>query len=317
MKKVYYRGRSQQPVPKWVATLVITALSLIAIVAVVLAMAHLNANNPNAGQLPSGSQDLETPEPTPEPAPVPEPSPEPEFESPTMARLLAASATPGHLLRAQVGSCTAGGGAVEVSTDSGATWTNGSLAKTEIAQVLQLNGVEPAVDRLVGLDADCEPVTAWSFIGGVDWGVEDAAATWYLDPTDARMVQTPSGAQPLACDAVGLSSLGDRALVLCEDSTVMSSADAGATWSAPVAAPNGVAVGIAPATFVVVSVGESECAGVRTRMFDGNALGEAGACVDVSGAAGGNLAIAGDDTALYLWAGDSFLRSNDLGASWS
>jgi len=63
-------------------------------------------------------------------------------------------------------------------------------------------------------------------------------------------------------------------------------------------------------------VAEADCAGVRTRVFDGVSLGEPGICLDITNAGGGNMALAGDDQVLYLWAGDAFLRSADLGRSW-
>ena len=77
------------------------------------------------------------------------------------------------------------------------------------------------------------------------------------------------------------------------------------------------AVGATPSQFVVASAAEPECAGVRTRTFDGAALGAPGGCVDVADAGGGNTAVAGSDTELYLWAGTAFLRSADAGGSWS
>ncbi|MFC5338954.1 hypothetical protein [Leucobacter denitrificans] len=312
-------GRNRTPLPRWAGYALLAVLAVGTIIAVVLAMMHLRVDNPNAGTIPDGSV-IVTPEPTPEveePTEVeePEPEPEPDFVAPAMQRLLAASASEGHLLRASVGSCDAAG-VLEVSTDSGANWQQGSLAGVGFTQLLQLGAAEPTIDRLVGMNAECQPATAWSFIGGIDWGLEEGAPAWYIDPSNASSVMTPAGAQTVACAAVGLASAAERAIVLCPDATVSVTYDSGASWSAPVAVPNASAVGVTPQSFVVASVGEAECSGVRTRTFDGAAASSPGGCADVGGAGGGNLAVSGDSSSLYLWAGDAFLRSGDLGGSW-
>ena len=316
--RVWRRGDGT--LPRWVSLGLLGVLAVVTLIVTVLAMGQLRTDNPNAGRVPQASvKTAPASEPTPEPEPVPEP-----VQSPTMQRLLAVSAQEAHLLRSQVGACPDPVAVLEYSEDGGESWRAGSLVNAGATRLLQLNGDSPDTDRFVAQDAACAVLHARSFVSGADWEPEEAGDAWYLDPGDvtaaATVVHTPSGVQTLPCQAVGLASQASRAAVLCLDSAVTVSADAGASWSAPVAVPYGSAVGVTPSIFLVASFGEAagsaECAGVRVRGFDGASLGEAGACVDAADAAGGNLALAGDDSVIYLWAGSVFLRSNDLGKSW-
>lgn len=298
--------------PRWVSLGLLGVLAIVTVIVTLLAMGQLRPENPNAGTVPQASV---KPTPQSEPTPEPEPAPEP-VQSPVMQRLLAVSAQEGHLLRAQVGACPDPAGVLEYSEDGGVSWRAGSLVNAGATRLLQLNGDNPDTDRFVAQDAACAVLHARSFVSGADWEPEEAGDAWYLDPGDNTVAHTPNGSQTLPCQAVGLASQASRAAVLCLDSAVTVSADGGASWSAPVTVPNGAAVGVTPASFLAASVGEPECAGVRTRVFDGAALGEAGACLDVMGVSDGHLALAGDTTVIYLWGGDVFVRSADWGRSW-
>ena len=306
--------------PKWLGITVLSVLAIITVAVVMLATLHMRAEIPNAGSLPEGSEPAAV-EPTPEPEPEPEPTPEPPVEEPVVApvsqRLLAVTADEAHLLRAYIGACPEPVGIIESSFDNGASWQQGSTAAIGATKILQFETITPSMDRLVALGSDCEVVHARSFIGGVDWASNDAVGAWYVDQTDAAAIMTPSGPQTLPCEAVGLASADARAIVLCKDSTLTVSTDLGATWVQPVAVPHGAAVGTTPAGFIVASVAEPECAGVRTRTFDGAALGEPGVCVERDDAGDGKIAVTGSASASYLWAGDAFLRSSDQGQTWS
>lgn len=305
--------RPGQPLPRWVAYSSLGVLAVGALFVTWLAVNTSGAENPEAGTVPRASVkplQEEPEEPAPEPAPEVAPAP-------AMQRLLAVSADAGHLLRAQVGACPEPAGGLEVSFDSGVSWESGSLVNAGATRLLQLDGAIAGTDRLVAQNTACEVVQARSFVGGADWEPEEAGAAWYLDPVDAAVAHTPSGAQALPCQAVGFASHGSRAAALCSESAVTVSADGGASWSALAPIPNAAAVGVTPSGFIVASLGEAECVGVRTRSFDGSTLSEPGTCLDVTGAEGGNIALAGDDNVGYLWAGDAFVRSSELGRSWT
>lgn len=314
------RKRKQVLIPRRVSVAMLVALAVIAVGTVGFAMVQLNGTPDNAGKVPAGSQTPVAPEPTPEPEPEPEVIEEaPAFVSPVALRLLSASAAQGHLLRGTTGACPDVTGSIEVSFDSGASWQSGSLAGEETTRLLQFDGSAAELDRLAALNGSCESYVLRSFIGGTDWEpAPTAESAWFIDPNDANLVHSPTGATTtLPCSAVALASVGDRGIVLCSNSSVTTSTDAGAQWSAPVAVPNGVSVGASADQFLVASGGEAECAGVRTRTFDGAAFGAPGACVSGADGRDGQIALAGGADGWYLWVADAFVRSGDTGGSWS
>lgn len=316
---IYLPNSGRKRLPAWVSIALLAVLAIVTAVVVVLAMMHMRSPVPNAGSLPETSAEVEqpTPEPVPEPVPEPQPAPEePVAVAPISQRLLAVAADDTHILRATIGSCTDPAGVLETSFDGGVTWQQGSTAALGATKLLQFDTTNSGMDRLVALDAACEVVLGRSFIGGVDWARIDEGVSWFIDQSNTSAVSTPSGTQVLPCGAAGLASAGARAVVLCQDSTVTVSEDEGVTWSSPVAVPSGAAVGIIPTGYLVVSSAESECAGVRTRTFDGSTLSEAGACIDRSDAGDGNIAVTGGTTGSFLWVGDAVLRSGDLGQTW-
>lgn len=310
--------RRRTPIPRSVSLTLLGALAALAVVAVAFAATQLNGTPPNAGELPEGSVVEPTAQPEPEPQ-EPEVVEEPAFASPAAQRILAASADPGHMLRAYVGACPDPAGSIEISFDSGATWQIGSLAGEDVSRILQFDASAPELDRAVVLNENCDVYVLRSFISGVDWDPEPVEEpSWFVDPSDANLVQTPTGAaSQLPCNAVAFSSAASRAIVLCSDSTVTVSTDAGEQWSSPVAVPNGVSVGASSDAFLVASGAESECAGVRTRVFDGAALGEPGTCLEGEEGLNGEIAVAGGADSWFLWVGDRFARSGDQGVTWS
>ncbi len=169
---------------------------------------------------------------------------------------------------------------------------------------------------MTSLNGDCAPGVSRSFVGGTSWEPDPGVNGWFIDPSNPLVMHAPSGVVELPCGAVGLSAESARGVVLCSDSTVLVSEDDGVSWSAPMAVPNAAAVGTTAEGYVVASIGEVECAGVRTWLLSGGALGEPGACLEVGDAGGGQIAVAGGSTGWYLWAGNAFLRSLDQGLSW-
>ncbi len=269
----------------------------------------------DAGTVPTQPSPSVTP--TPELTPEPEPEPVAAPNSPVMQRLLAAAAG-GQVLRAMVGACPAPAGGLEVSFDAGATWQAAATETVAATRLLQLDTSDPAITRMVSLNAEtCAPQAARSFVGGTSWQAADLIESpWYIDPADAGVVHTPAGAQAIECPAVGLASSGSRAAVLCENSSVRITADGGASWSAPAAVPYAAAVGVTPTEFVVASAGEPECAGARTRLVGFDFVADPGACVAAEGATEGNTAVTGAEGQMYIWTGNTFARSFDAGATW-
>lgn len=257
--------------------------------------------------------------PTPQPEPTPEPAQEPEvpaYVAPAVQRLLAVGVDDGHVLRATTGACPEPAGGVEVSFDHGVNWEAGVIASVDARRILQLDASDSEIVRMTSLNGDCTPGVSRSFVGGTSWEPDPGVTGWFIDPSNPLVVHTPSGVVELPCNAVGLSAEAARGVVLCSDSTVLASEDDGANWSAPAVVPNAAAVGVTAEGYAIASVGESECAGVRTRLLSAGALGEPGACLEVADAGSGQMAVAGHPAGWYLWAGSVFLRSTDQGISW-
>lgn len=305
---------NHEPFPKWLALTLLSGLLVVTLIVVALAVSSTRGESPNAGTVPSTSQ----PDPEPEEDPEPEPEPEaPAYAAPAMQRLLSTGSAASQVLRALAGTCPDPAGSLEVSFDGGSTWLAGVTASVDARRLLQLDATGGDFVRMVVLDADCAPQIARSFVGGTSWELDpDPGPVWYIDPGDAAVVHAPAGAQTLPCQAVGLSTQASRGAVLCSDSTVLQSESGGAAWSAPVAVPNGAAVGVAPEGIVVASLDEPDCVGMRTRLLAGGELGSPGACLEVSRAEGGQAAVVGAAGVWYLWAGEAFARSTDLGQTW-
>lgn len=226
-------------------------------------------------------------------------------------RILAAGEEQGHVLRAQTDVCGAGTNLVEVSFDSGASWQSFPVTDAQGVALQSIDAGNASILYATYLDSNCEPQFSRSFVGGTEWAPEiDLAGRWYIG------AEQTFGAEQPPCTAVGFSSSGARGIVLCDDASVAVSEDAGTTWSAPIDVPNAAAVGLSVDGFVIASVDEDECTGAQTRLLQNGQLGDPGGCVEGSIEEGG-VAVGGNATDLYLWAGDAFVRSTDGGATWS
>ena len=232
-------------------------------------------------------------------------------------RLIVAGADPGHLIRATIGACPAPAGVVEVSFDDGKSWEAAPAPGDSAAQILQVDAGDPEITRMVALDAEtCQPQAFRSFVGGTTWEpAEVTGGPWYVDPTDAQTVHAPSGPIALPCTAVGLSASDTRAVVLCSDSSLTVTSDAGSTWSRPLSVPHAVAVGLAPSRFIFATSGSPDCAGVQLGIVSESGLGQVSTCLDIA-ADPGQVAIAATDDLVVAWTGDVLSRSFDDGVTW-
>lgn len=295
-------------------------LSFLAVAAVALTAFALNASNLSTSDTELITPPTPTAEVTPEPEevdPEPELTPESSASAVSVQRLLVTGASPGHLIRATVGACTDPVGVIEVSVNDGVDWTQAQTADVGSTEILQFDATQTGIVTMVSLGADCLPQSSRSFVGGVDWELDESLGfSWFVEPTDHTVVSTPIGQQPLPCSAAGLASRGDRAIALCDDSTVTVSYDSGASWSNPGAVPNAAAVGMTDEGFVVASTNEGDCVGVQVRNVVGATFGNPGQCFAVEGSSDGNTALDGRAGELFLWTADRFVRSADEGTTW-
>ena len=301
-------------------TFALIGLSLIALATLILvAVALLSRPAPSTVTLPEPTT------PSAPAAPSPTPSPTDTVESPPTVRtavqpmrLLAADAASGALLRAEISACDVPEteAELEVSFDRGSSWNASNLTRIDAAELRQLN-LSNSDAQLVYLDEECAPLVAISSSAGAEWAPSDASASaWYLVSPGGPAAITPSGEVELPCSAVALSASTERGVALCADETITLSTDAGASWSEPVAVRGASAVGMDDDGFLVASANEPGCSGVQVRTVEDDVTGEPGQCIEID-AEPGTIAVTGAAGSWFVWAGDSFFRSDDGGASWA
>ena len=241
----------------------------------------------------------------------------------TPTRLLAAldSST---AWRASTGACPAASAAPELTTDAGATWEsfNASI-ETDASAILAINVIDDTETSLVTLDlADCSPQLVSTFVAGDQWRAYPGrvAAQWYVDPATPAIVHSPIGDVASPCANVAALAAADdsRAAILCADASVLTTQDAGATWSGPASIPGAAALAATAGGYEVAVANPGGCIGVSlvSVSVDGTLDATARACVTATVNPGETAIAAGEDGILWLWAGDAFARSTDGGASW-
>jgi hypothetical protein len=256
------------------------------------------------------------------------PTPTPTAEAPTVAvpptRILSAldSTT---AWRATTGECPAPA-SPEVTTNAGETWgTTDATAEVQITALQSLTVVSDSLIQLVGLSADdCEPQFARSFVAGEDYSLAPLLLgdQWYVDPADRGVVQAPSGSVDAPCDSVvALAARTDtQAGVLCSDTRVFTTQNGGATWVNSVPIRGAVNLAVTEMGYVIATVGLPECAGVQLIALSANPTTVAPTgCLPSEATAEtlqGNVAISEAADTVWVWIGDSVMRSIDQGTSW-
>jgi hypothetical protein len=298
--------------------LAVIAFVLVDVILISWALGTRNAGTPatTAGPIPTFAQEASTtPTPTAAPPAVAVPS------TRILSGLDGATAW-----RATTGECPAVSAKPEVTRDSGATWEEtDATAEVEISALQSLAVVSDSQIELVGLSSeDCAPQFARSFVAGDDYSLAPALLDdqWYVDPANRAAVETPSGAVDAPCEAV--VALAPRtsaeSAVLCSDTQVFSTDDAGNTWSNSVTISGAVNLAVTEMGYVIATVGLPECAGVQLIALSVNpTTATPTGCLPVDEPAEtmqGNVAISEADGTLWVWAGDSVMRSIDQGTSW-
>ncbi|POH60827.1 hypothetical protein C3B61_19210 [Cryobacterium zongtaii] len=176
---------------------------------------------------------------------------------------------------------------------------------------------------MVTLDAvDCAPQLVTTFVAGDAWKAypDRVTAEWYVDPATSNTVHTPVGDVVAPCVSVATLAAADNssAAVLCIDASVVTTQDAGATWSAPAAVPGAAAIAATNEGFQVAVANPAGCVGISLVGVsqDGAVDATPRPCVDAIVGTGETALSASDDGMLWLWAGDRFARSADGGATW-
>ena len=225
------------------------------------------------------------------------------------------------IYRATTGKCPDPAARFELSIDGGLTWQESDIAgRTGSTAALNVTA-GTAVDfvQLVTLrSGDCAPQYIRSFVGGIDWQVFDSElpATWFFNPSSPTVANSPEGSRALPCTAVSLIAAGQRAAVMCEDSTLHTTTDSGASWSDAIVALDVAAIGLSPDGYRIAFLNAAGCQGIQVGELTGAEIGALGACLELD-ASQTDVAVttAGDGTT-FVWAADVFAASSDGGATW-
>ncbi|MEO6472532.1 MAG: hypothetical protein ABIR57_11280 [Aeromicrobium sp.] len=287
--------------PKRLQIAAILALVIVDVVAVAVAVIHVNST-------PAGSS-LLLPTETPSTETTPP-------AAPKAANGIAVSAET--ILLYSSGSCHKPRSAkLEISSDRGATFdeltlpvdTNGDLLATSIADVaLTSKGIS-----LVGRDADCHLTRFVTTDSGQNWVAAKSVATWLAY---GGKVMTPTGSvvDP-GCAAASVwasSRLSVRAV--CDDGRIRATENGGQTWSGPGALSGGTA-----GVFVTVKDGfasgsSADCASRAFHTTDGGAKWAPLGCIDKDKKVS---AMAGDSGLLAALIDGTVYASSDAGATWT
>jgi len=215
----------------------------------------------------------------------------------------------------------------EFTEDSGETWQGTSATGPTGVVSLQSIAIEgQQIASMIGQNsADCAEMLVRTFVGGDDYAEypDDLAAAWFISSRDRSRIHAPVGELAAPCSNVVSLAVksATQAAVLCADGSFHMTADSAASWRSVASAPGAMNIASTSGGYVVASIGDAECAGVRigTVTEADQPLIAAGPCVAnalAPDALSGQVAIAEGSGTLWLWAGDFVGRSVDGGSTW-
>ncbi|MHA3837592.1 hypothetical protein ACXR8F_17880 [Terrabacter sp. AAH1] len=224
--------------------------------------------------------------------------------------------------RATVGSCTAGGARVEVSTDGGATWTRLRSPARAVARVQPMSRTEAFV---IGAGAECTPRQYATKDGGETWGPSTVVRGGWARRLDGpTRVLAPRAARATPCGQATVVDLSrtsaTQAEALCAGGSVVATKDGGLTWTDAGSAPGAVALGTrlsaggAPSTYAVRVV--ARCRGLQVVRVSADQGAAPIGCVGAEAVAPGQVGLSVTAAAGWIVAGDqTWVSSRDL-TSW-
>lgn len=245
---------------------------------------------------------------------APGPTPSGEAGSPTPGPTGGSASAPGAderflavgedvLWRGTAGACGADAPVIELSSDSGATWTDVTPTYRDIAQLRTLSTFGgPHAEAVADLGEECETQAIRTFTGGEFWEpYPDELASWtYVDPTDAATIVTPDGAIDAPCaQPWGLRARGGVVALICDGSAYTRDAD---EWM-PLSPAGVVAVSVSADGVVAIAHTDPACDGLAVSRVEDGTTGEIDCADDLDPLDLAALAFAGDD--LLLWSGDT------------
>jgi hypothetical protein len=186
-----------------------------------------------------------------------------------------------------------------------------------------MTGTDGSYVSAIGLaTADCSTDTGiHSYTGGDTWATssEPLSQSWYR-ASDGSLRAPGLVTVAAPCTVVRLAPVDTlTAGVVCSDGQVKSTSDQGATWvtsPAPVAGIDALTARNGGGYFAAI-IDSDSCDGVTIATFDSALNQTNSACAATGTVQPGSTALSqASDGTLWLWAGDSVVRSADDGATW-
>ncbi|MCS5731509.1 hypothetical protein N1031_17240 [Herbiconiux moechotypicola] len=228
--------------------------------------------------------------------------------------------------RLDVGSCPESDVVVEHSVDGGRTWDGYDLgANGGLSSATALQAIDDArsVILIAFATADCAPSWVESSTAGSSWASYPGrtSTAWFITPSNRAVVQTPTGPLPAPCAAVvGLASIdAGKAAALCSDGQVHRTDDGGVSWTLSPTIAGAAAIGSTVDGYLVASTEtRAACQGISIFELGSSRDGTPEPVTDclASDTTGDDIALSGNISAIWVWAGTSVLRSRDGGSTW-
>ena len=223
--------------------------------------------------------------------------------------------------RSTGGPCPATPANMEVTRDGGATWEGVTVGEqfSGISRILaRADGYVVAVTQLAD---DCNQTAVTQSYGFGDyWEVAEggAGSTWFVHHENSQVLNAPDvGPVTAPCPIARLTSRSTgSALALCQDGSLASTEDSGATWVTTEPVIGAESVTVSGDTFLVAQSGLDGCAGTQVSRLDAALGATSSVCVASPVALGATAIGGGSDGAVWLWAADAVLRSFDGGLTW-
>jgi hypothetical protein len=221
--------------------------------------------------------------------------------------------------RFTTGTCSGGGGAIELTRNSGSTWGPRSAPFDTVMRIrVRSDGSTFAVGA--NGSSGCAPAMREASSYDSDWRSQTSASgAWYRDPRDSKRIGLKSGGTGRPCGSasvIDLSVLESGAAVLCANGDVRTSTS-GATWKTTSTVPGAIAVALAPQSKSYVALpGVAGCDGIA--VVDSEKPGTAVGCVTVplEEVDPGTIALAVTSDSGWLVVGDQAYRSNGDLSTW-
>ena len=324
-KSTRSRGRSRFEFSSFVKAVGLIALTLVVAFLCVLALRHGQGSQSSQPTVTGEAQTPAAPTSAAGATPTPAATTQPVSGTAVPATQIITAVDESSAYRAAVGSCPAGGSAIETTRDGGATWTSfDASGQLGVGDIRAIGSSGNGYAFFTGLDlADCTSMVAGhSYSSGAEWSVASTIpdTVWSIDPANTQSLSGPGGLTVDApCSLVQVVAGGENAVAgICADGTVTRSADSGSTWTQSDPVQGIDALAFSGDNLVAGSVGDASCEeGVAIRVMDSSLGVTKQSCAPAGAAPAGQTALShASDGTLWLLAGDSVLRSSDNGESW-